>query len=306
VKKTKYRGFFSEEIIEKSPYPAVASPAVRYEGDSGGDDLTFDWNCVTRPMAVEDVPCCPDRDQFILFAGTDLEDFHKFGAKVHLYLGPEKTERVITEPQLVYIPKGLTYGPLTFAEVYTPVVWMNFFIAPRFSQPWTGGHYDDYVVTPNITSDIFHMQTHVMGNLLFEQTWPKQQMIFLGDTIGPEGANFCIFYYAVTAPFYMSEPAHAHVRDMWLVNLGGDPLNVEEFDGEVTMWWGEESEKLIMDSTMVSHVPPALLHRGLFFHPMGKPFVHIHTYTAPGPDKDVIVNEYEGVTTPPARRSTLP
>lgn len=292
MRKTKYRGFFSEEIIEKSPYPGVTSPAVRYKGDKGGDDLHFDWNCVTQPMTVENVPFRPDRDQFIFFAGSNLDNLQEFGAKVRLCLGPEKTEQVITEPKLVYIPGGLTYGPLTFAEVKTPIVWMNFFIAPPFSRQWTGGTYDEYLITPNFVSEIFHTRTNVMGNPLSEQKWPKQQMVVLGDSMGPEGANFCLFYYAVAAPYYMMEPPHAHVRDMWLINVGGNALDVEEFDGEVNMWWGEESEKIIMDSTSVAHIPPGLLHRGLFFDQVRKPFVHIHTYTAKGPEKDVVVDEH--------------
>jgi len=148
MKNTKYRGYFSEEIVQKSPYPGVTSPAVRYAGGKGGDDLTFDWNCVAQPLAVRDVPRCPDRDQFIFFAGTDLDDFRQFGAKVRLSLGPEKIERVITEPTLVYIPRGLVYGPLSFTEVDAPIVWMNFWVAPQFSKHWKGGDYDDYLVKP--------------------------------------------------------------------------------------------------------------------------------------------------------------
>lgn len=298
MKKTKYRGYFSEEIIEKSPYPEVSAPAVRYTGDKGGDDLTFDWTCVTRPMRVENVPSCPDRDQFIVFAGSNLDDLHEFGAKVHLSLGPERTERVITDPKLVYVPRGLTYGPIDFAEVGTPIAWMNFYIAPEHSKLWTGSPYDDHIVAPDIVSEIFHNQTHVMGKPLSEQKWPKQQMVFLGDGMGPEGANFCLFYYAVSTPYYMMEPAHAHVGDMWLINLGGNALEVEEFDAEVDMWWGEESEKLIVDSVCVAHVPRALLHRGLFFDQVRKPFIHMHTYTNKGPVKDMVVDEHVIGTAP--------
>ncbi len=263
---------------------------MHYEGDRGGDDLTFDWSCVTQPMTVENVPRRTDRDQFIFFAGTDLDDLQRFEAEVRLYLGPERTERVITKPTLVYVPRGLTYGPLTFARVDTPIVWMNFFIAPQFSKQWVGGGYDDYLVAPDSVSEIFHTRTTVNGNPLSEQKWPKQVMVVLGDRVGPEGANFCLFYYAITAPYYMMEPAHAHACDMWLINLGGDPLNVEEFDAEVTMWWGEEAERLALDSVLVARVPPGLLHRGLFFDPVRRPYVHIHTYTAPGPDKNVVVD----------------
>lgn len=124
------------------------------------------------------------------------------------------------------------------------------------------------------------------------QKWPGQQMVVPGESIGPQGANFCLFYYAVGVPYYMMEPAHSHVQDMWRINLGRNPLDVEEFDAEITMWWGEEAEKLVMDGTSVAHVPPGLLHRGLFFDPVREPYVHIHTYTAPTQGKAVIVDEH--------------
>ena len=307
MKKTRYRGYFSEEIICRSPYPEVTSPMVRYAGDRDCADLTFDWTCVTQPMTVDDVPRCSDRDQFILLAGTDLDDLRRFDAKVKLLLGSEKTERVVTEPKLVYIPRGLTYGPLTFAEVGAPIVWMNFYIAPQFSKGWQGGDYDPYFVTPNFVSEIFHARTEVMGNPLSEQKWPKQQMVIPGDIMGPEGANFCLFYYAVHSPFYMMEPAHNHTQSMWLINLGGDPLNVEEFDAEIHNWWGQEAEKIVVDSASVAHVPPGLLHRGLFFDPVRKPYVHIHTYTAPTHGKAVILNEHvKGAGPNPATGAPTP
>ncbi len=33
MKKTDYRGYFSEEIIRTSPYPEITSPAVSYTGE---------------------------------------------------------------------------------------------------------------------------------------------------------------------------------------------------------------------------------------------------------------------------------
>ncbi len=45
---------------------------------------------------------------FILLAGTNLDDLSQYGAEVHLQLGPQMTERVITEPKMVYVPRSLT------------------------------------------------------------------------------------------------------------------------------------------------------------------------------------------------------
>ena len=92
-----------------------------------------------------------------------------------------------------------------------------------------------------------------------------------------------------------------------IVEEAGSDINVEEFDAEITMWWGEEAEKIVMDGTSVAHVPPGLLHRGLFFDPVRRPYVHIHAYTAPTHGKAEIVDEHvkgAGVAAAPEAAST--
>jgi len=59
---------------------------------------------------------------------------------------------------------------------------MNFFIVPQFSKRWTGGNYDDYLVTPDFVREIFHTRTEVGGNLLYDQKWPQQQLVVLSPT----------------------------------------------------------------------------------------------------------------------------
>lgn len=291
MQKTRFRKFLSEEIIVNSPYPEVIAPAVRYTGDRGGDHLSFDWNCVTQPLTIADVPHCPDCDQFILFAGTNLDNLEEFGAEIELTLGPEGTKQVITEPKLVYIPAGLTYGPLTFKKVTAPTVYMNYFIAPEFSKKWQGGDYAKLFVTPDYRTGVYETKTFVNGMAFREGSIPTHMMLVLGDNIGPEGANFCLFYYAIRHAHLLTEPTHAHEMDMWIINLGGNPLDVEEFDAEVEMFWGEESQKLVLDTTSVAHIPAGLLHRSMFFSPVNKPYVQIHTYTRKFCDKDVVLEE---------------
>ena len=63
----------------------------------------------------------------------------------------------------------------------------------------------------------------------------------------------------------------------------------------------------MVDSASVAHVPPGLLHRGLFFDPVRKPYVHIHTYTAPTHGKAVILNEHvKGAGPNPATGAPTP
>ncbi len=295
MQKTRFRKYVSEEIIVNGAYPGVTAPAVSYRGDRGGDNLTFDWNCITQPVTIENVPHCGDRDQFILFSGTNLDDLQEFGAEIELFLGPEGTKQVITEPKLVYIPAGLSYGPIQFKNVTKPTVWMNYFIAPEFSKKWSGGDYAKYMVTPVYRTGLYETKTFFDGHPFREGSIPTHMMLVLGDDIGPDGANFCLFYYAIRQAHLLTEPTHSHDMDMWIINLGGNPLDVEEYDAEIEVWWGDEGQKLVLDTASVAHIPAGLLHRSMFFNPVNKPFVQIHTYTRRFCDKALIVEEKTGM-----------
>jgi hypothetical protein len=49
---------------------------INYLGDRGGKNMTFQWSCITQPVVMDAEPEVNDRDQFLLFAGANLEDVH--------------------------------------------------------------------------------------------------------------------------------------------------------------------------------------------------------------------------------------
>jgi len=65
-------------------------------------------------------PHTHDTHEIIGFVGTDVTNPHSLNSEVELWLEDEK--QVITESCLVYVPKGLKHGPLTFVKVGTPIV----------------------------------------------------------------------------------------------------------------------------------------------------------------------------------------
>jgi hypothetical protein len=75
---TKYGKYISREIIEESKYPQITAPMVKYRGDRGGRDMTFEWSCITKPLVMDDEPEVNDFDQFLLFGGGDITDFAEF------------------------------------------------------------------------------------------------------------------------------------------------------------------------------------------------------------------------------------
>jgi hypothetical protein len=296
---TKYRGLLSEEIIERSEYPQITAPMVRYRGDRGGRDLTFDWSCITKPLVMGNKPRKNDFDQLIVFGGSNTHDLTEFQAEVEIPLGKEATRKMITEPMIVYIPRGLTFGPIDVKKISSPIFMMNFYLTPRFSKRWVESDYDKYFKTMRYLNNTYELKSVLNGMPFREFAAHDNQMLVMCDDIGIDGANFCFFYYVKHEAHLLTEPTHAHKHDMWMININADPLHVDRFDGEIEMWWGNEGEKQVMDSTSVAHVTPGLQHRSINYARVGKPYIQIHVYNQPTPFKDEFIDEKGGFARAP-------
>lgn len=60
-----------------------------------------------------------DFDEVLCFFGTDLQDPYKLNAEVEFWLGDE--EHIIAQSAIVFIPKGLSHGPLVYRKVDKPM-----------------------------------------------------------------------------------------------------------------------------------------------------------------------------------------
>jgi hypothetical protein len=65
-------------------------------------------------------PHVHDTDEIIGFVGTSTAEPHALDAEIELNLEDEK--HLITESCLIFVPKGMTHGPLVFNRVGRPVV----------------------------------------------------------------------------------------------------------------------------------------------------------------------------------------
>ena len=109
--KTKYGKYVSKEIIEESGYPQITAPMVRYRGDRGGRDMTFEWYCITQPVVMDKEPTVSDGDQFFWFVGSNVLDCSDFQAEVELPMGKEGKIQIIKEDKFVYIPERISPRP---------------------------------------------------------------------------------------------------------------------------------------------------------------------------------------------------
>jgi hypothetical protein len=298
-----YGKYVSREIIEESKYPKITAPMVNYRGDRGGRDLTFQWSCITQPLEMDQEPEVSDRDQFLLFASTNLDDVRDFDAEVAVPLGPQRQRQPIHEPTFVYIPAGMVHGPIEFKRVGSPIALWRYSLDAKYSEHWVSPDYSNHVVRPGMTalggSSVTTEEALAQERAQSEPDIKVTEMggrpfrhmrIPMGSGVScwckPLGiqANLCTGLFVTRFRDYCSvEPIHYHQRfDEWMIFLGGNPLNVEEFDAEIEMFWGREQEKQVIDCTCVAHIPPGLVHIGQDHRRVGKPYWECVTVAGTG------------------------
>ena len=80
-------------------------------------------------------------------------------------------------------------------------------------------------------------------------------------------------YHCMTEPLFMVKETHAHPTYEILCFIGGNPLDIRDFGGEVELSMGLENEKHIINSTQFVVIPPGLPHCPLNFKRVDKPFI---------------------------------
>jgi len=80
-------------------------------------------------------------------------------------------------------------------------------------------------------------------------------------------------YHCITEPLFMVEEPHAHPSYEVLCFIGGNPLDIRDFGGEVELYMGLNGEKHIINSTQFVVIPPGLPHCPLNFKRVDKPFM---------------------------------
>ena len=78
--------------------------------------------------------------------------------------------------------------------------------------------------------------------------------------------------------------AHKHDFDQIICFIGGNPMDIKDFDAEVELYLGEEKEKYIIDSSSFVYVPRGMMHCPLNIKRVTKPIMFIDVVLAPEPD----------------------
>jgi len=128
--------------------------------------------------------------------------------------------------------------------------------------------------TPAIVKSVAPGAASKYGNLIIKE----DKLVKKGHFVDSIFSNFDnlnidlhVNYHCMTQPLFMVKEPHAHPCYEILCFIGGNPLNIRDFGGEVDLTLGDE--KHTINSTSFVVIPPGLPHCPLNFRKVDKPFM---------------------------------
>ncbi len=273
---TKYNDLISRNITKKSKHIEVKGPKIEFGGKelSGGTDLDISWYSPT-PFSIRGTHT-HDFDEFLCFLPGDPNDLNEYQAEIELSFGEEEEKQVLVKPSIVYFPKGLPHGNLNFKKIDKPISYMKICLSPRYSatQRIFETQYRKYITNPTIGNDIIKQCFYVNDNLVGKEEKSVQKLTYMGKETN--GSNLTMHWYSVKEPFTLYHSPHSYAYKRYELFMGGNPIDVEDFDSEVGISLGEQAETHIVNATAMVHIQEGLVHRKTNFKRVGKPIIFVN------------------------------
>lgn len=129
--------------------------------------------------------------------------------------------------------------------------------------------YEKYILRNAAAVPVLKSRSHTPSVGARQDLWPG---------ITGMGCNFGV--NSITEPYLLPDPPHTHEFDEYLFFIGGNPLNMGEFDAEIEVALGENWDRYIINSTSVIYIPKGLQHCPIHVKRVGKPFLFGHIMLA--------------------------
>ena len=128
----KYDRYFVKEplFLKGGFFPVViANGAEHYDGS----EFSFRIHYITESGILVKEPHAHDFEQFYFFLGADFSSVKEFEAEVEFSLGEEVETHIITFPTTVHVPVGMVHGPLNFAKVDKPIIFIDTLLSAQYT-----------------------------------------------------------------------------------------------------------------------------------------------------------------------------
>jgi len=221
-----------------------------------------------------------DYDQIMIWMGTDTDDLGLLGAQIEFCLGEEKERFIISTATAVSIPKGLPYGPITIGPMDRRFIQMTVSLTGEINPKST---LEDKPIGPYAPWRASKYSANV-AELAFKRNGPWHYGPKNPDTNGgyitdieAVGFDYNMSYESMKkAPYRFTpepEKPHVHPYTEFLVFLGCDCNDLNEFPAEVEVCMGEEMETHLVTKPTVAIQPKGHPHCPVRVLKQSKPWI---------------------------------
>ncbi|MGD0660449.1 MAG: hypothetical protein ABSD38_20500 [Syntrophorhabdales bacterium] len=131
---TKYDNLFTNDCVVRSEVIGMSMITTRKMEGFGEGNFSMDCFYVTYSKVFGEAPHRHSFAQYMCFLSANPVDTGDFDAEVEVHLGDEGEKHVITSPTIAYIPAGLSHGPLNFARIGKPVLFLDIATVGKYSR----------------------------------------------------------------------------------------------------------------------------------------------------------------------------
>ncbi len=231
-----------------------------------------------------------DFEEVLAFFGSDNDKPRDLCGELEIWLDGEK--HTVTKTSLIFIPKGMKHGPMTFRKIDKPI----FHFSIGGTNKYTGNSPAATKESKKATKKTDKLIVDFMQPPKVEAPWSPNpppaeaakgkggRILFLDNDIIPDGFyTECVWILPFKGPMpkmtdEMLQKAraavkpHKHDFDEVLCFFSANPKDFHNLDSEIELWLGGEKQ-MITKSTM-TYIPAGVEHCPLVFHRIGSPLIH--------------------------------
>jgi hypothetical protein len=133
--KGKYDKLIATDLFWKSPEnPNKSVSGTRHLGKKwgGAQHMSMDTAYVTQAHVMISQPHVHEFPQILNFYSANPKDAKDFDADVEITIEGEK--HIIKQPSSVYIPAGTRHGPVVFARINKPLLFIDLAVGEEYSR----------------------------------------------------------------------------------------------------------------------------------------------------------------------------
>jgi hypothetical protein len=131
---TKYGKHITRDCVVPGKREGIKILGTRHLDSFGRGNFSVECIYITSPRLMIPEPHQHNFDQYLCFSSSNPDDAADFDAEIEISLGEEQEKHIINSPAVVYVPSVLHHGPLNFAKVNKPVLFVDIAMSAKYSR----------------------------------------------------------------------------------------------------------------------------------------------------------------------------